>query len=174
MKRWLVLGGVGLAVAAAGLLAYAHWPPSPLPEDAKADRVVVLKGERRLLLLDDSRVLRGYRVALGRDPLGAKRREGDNRTPEGKYRIDYRNPDSRYHLSLHISYPSPGDRERARRAGVDPGGMIVIHGIRNGWGWIGRLHRLADWTRGCIAVTDPEIREIWRSVANGTPIEIRP
>ena len=132
-------------------------------------RVVVNKGRREMLLLSGESVVRQYRVALGRDPLGHKEREGDGRTPEGRYTIDRRNPKSAYHLSLHISYPGDADRERAAAMGVDPGGDIMIHGMPNSGD-----DRQGDWTQGCIAVTDAEIEEIWSLVADGTPIEIRP
>ncbi len=144
-----------------------------LPAGAKADSVVVLKGNRELILYADGKLLKTYPVSLGGVPLGHKQREGDERTPEGKYRIDWRNPNSAFHLSLHISYPNSDDKARARERGANPGGDIMIHGIRNGFGWIGRLHRWIDWTNGCISVTNEEMREIWRAVPNGTPIEIR-
>ncbi|MGV8042053.1 MAG: murein L,D-transpeptidase family protein [Thermoanaerobaculaceae bacterium] len=156
------------------LLAWANHAVAPLPEGTRATRVLVEKRARRLTLLRDAEVLRSYRIALGGRPEGHKLREGDNRTPEGVYRIDWRNPNSGWHLSLHLSYPDEADRARAAAAGVPPGGDILIHGLHNGFWWIGRLHRRRDWTRGCIAVTDPEIEEIWRVVPNGTPIEIRP
>jgi murein L,D-transpeptidase YafK len=133
-----------------------------------------LKSERRLLLLRGEETLKAYTVVLGREPRGRKMREGDGRTPEGSYHLDWRNPKSRFHLSLHVSYPNESDRARAAAAGVPPGGDIMIHGLRNGLGWIGKLHRFVDWTDGCIAVTSHEIEEIWRAVDDGTPIEIRP
>jgi murein L,D-transpeptidase YafK len=156
------------------LLAWAHWPRMPLPVATRAERLVVDKARRRLTVYVGGRPVRSYRVALGKSPLGPKAAQGDQRTPEGSYRIDYRRPDSAFHRALHISYPSPGDREAARLAGVPPGGAIMIHGLRNGWGWLGRLHALRDWTAGCIAVTNQEIEELWRVVPDGTPIEIRP
>jgi murein L,D-transpeptidase YafK len=119
-------------------------------------------------------VIREYRVALGGDPVGPKTRQGDQKTPEGKYIIDHRNAHSHYHRALHISYPSPEDKARAKTNGVDPGGDIMIHGIMNVLGWIGKAHRLTDWTDGCISVTDDEIEEIWSLVPDGTPVEIRP
>lgn len=137
--------------------------------------VQVYKNERVLLLKDEAgAVVRKYSIALGRAPAGHKQRSGDKRTPEGRYLIDWRNPESAYHRSLHISYPNAQDRARAARAGVDPGGMIMIHGLPNGKGWIGSRHLMYDWTDGCIAVTNEEIEEIWALVANGTPIEILP
>jgi murein L,D-transpeptidase YafK len=132
----------------------------------RADSIVVNKARRELLLLSGSSILRSYRVAIGREPVGHKVQEGDGRTPEGFYTIDRRNPKSAFHLSLHISYPCDADRERARSLGVDPGGDIMIHG--------GRERQSRDQTQGCIAVTDAEIEEIWKLVPDGTPIEIRP
>jgi len=133
----------------------------------RADRVVVHKGRREMLLLYRESVLRTYRIALGREPLGHKIHEGDGRTPEGLYTIDRRNPKSAYHLSLHISYPNSEDRARATEMGVDPGGDIMIHGVKNGV-----RHPEEDWTLGCIAVTDLEMDEVWELVPDGTPIEI--
>src|SRR5215831_2722230 len=132
----------------------------------RVDQVVVNKSRREMLLLRGNSILRSYRIALGRDPAGHKQREGDGRTPEGSYLIDRRNPKSRYHLALHISYPNAEDRERASRQGVDPGGDIMIHGLKDG------ELREGDWTQGCIAVTDVEMDEIWNLVPDGTPIHI--
>ena len=141
---------------------------------AKAEKIVVLKGARKLLLMRDGEVVRTYRVALGRSPEGPKTRQGDGRTPEGSYVLDWRNPKSRFHRSIHISYPNPADRERARRLGVPPGGDIMIHGLPKGAEAVGADHAKWDWTEGCIAVSNAEMNEIWNSVADGTPIEIRP
>ena len=165
-----------LGVVFAGAIAFVRFLPDapPLPEGARADKVLVLKGERKLVLLKDNAPLKSYEVALGWSPEGHKVQEGDGKTPEGNYLIDWRKPDSSFHRALHISYPNAADKSHARKLGVSPGGAIMIHGMRNGAGWIGKLHRFADWTNGCIAVTDTEIREIWRAVPNGTPIEIRP
>jgi murein L,D-transpeptidase YafK len=132
----------------------------------RADLVVVSKKKREMVLLRGESVLRTYRIALGRAPVGPKREEGDGRTPEGRYIIDYRNARSQYHLSLHISYPDAADVARAREAGVDPGGDIMIHGLRDG------VRREGDWTQGCIAVTDEEMDEIWGLVGEGTAIWI--
>jgi murein L,D-transpeptidase YafK len=117
---------------------------------------------------------KSYKVALGRNPDGAKEKEGDYKTPEGTYTVDSRNTKSSYHLALHISYPNNQDIQRAKQQGVSPGGNIMIHGIRNGFGWFGKFHRCLDWTKGCIAVTNDEIDEIGRLVTDGTPVEIRP
>ena len=140
----------------------------------RVDRVVVNKSRREMLLLCGESVLRSYRIALGRDPLGPKAREGDGKTPEGHYVIDRRNPKSAYHLSLHISYPTDAQRARARELGIDPGCDIMIHGLPNGVGAAEKGHPQTDWTRGCIAVTDEEMDEIWALVADGTPIQINP
>lgn len=137
------------------------------------DNVIVHKKEHTLKLMHAGRVIKTYRVALGRQP-GRKEQQGDLRTPEGVYVIDSRNVKSSCHRSLHISYPNAADRERARKLGVAPGGDISIHGLPNGEGYIGAAHRAHDWTYGCIAVTDEEIEEIWKLVDNGTPTEIRP
>ncbi|MDQ2090068.1 L,D-transpeptidase family protein [Marimonas arenosa] len=158
-------------VVTAGLV---YWPAEPLPKGFVADRVVVEKSARRLSLLRDGQVIKSYRVSLGRAPVGAKIQEGDNRTPEGTYVIDSRNPRSKFHLSLRISYPNASDSLSAARRGVSPGGDIMVHGLPNGREWVGPFHRLVDWTSGCIAVTNAEINEIWQAVPNGTAIEIRP
>jgi len=172
-----------ILVAAAAALALIGGctppPPTTAPQaealvPAKADRVVVLKEKRELQLLAGSQTLRSYRVALGFAPDGPKRRSGDGRTPEGTYTLDWRNPNSEFYRSIHISYPAPSDRERARRLGVAPGGDIMIHGLPNGREWIGEEHARFDWTEGCIAVTNAEMDEIWAMVDDGTPIEIRP
>ena len=131
------------------------------------------KKEHTLELMHNGNVLKTYKIALGRKS-GAKQKEGDLRTPEGAYIIYRRNARSSCHRSLHISYPNAVDRKRARRLGVSPGGDISIHGLPNGYGYIGPAHRQHDWTYGCIAVTDEEIEEIWKLVDNGTPIEILP
>lgn len=140
--------------------------------EATADRIVVNKSTRTLLLYSGANVIGRYRVALGRTPEGPKLRQGDGKTPEGDYTISGRNASSAFHRSLRISYPNAADRERARRAGVDPGGDFMIHGLPNGQGSIGQAHRLTDWTESCIAVTNEEIEEIWRLVPNRTPIRI--
>jgi murein L,D-transpeptidase YafK len=174
VRRAVILGILAVVMAGAVVAGEPSRPHDPLPPGARADRVLVLKAERRLILLKDGAELKSYRIALGANPVGHKTRQGDSRTPEGLYTIDYRNPRSAYHRSLHISYPNAADRATARAAGVSPGGDIMIHGIRNGMDWLGDQHRQVDWTDGCIAVTDTEIEEIWGAVADGTPIEIRP
>ena len=138
------------------------------------DKVVVNKSKRELLLMSGKQVLKSYRVALGRNPVGPKKQQGDGKTPEGIYTISGRNAASAFHRALRVSYPNPADRARAKRAGVSPGGDIMIHGLPHGQGSIGAAHRLTDWTEGCVAVTNAEIEEIWRLVPDGTTVEINP
>jgi murein L,D-transpeptidase YafK len=140
----------------------------------RADKIVIVKSTRTMTLLSGGKVLKTYRVALGTVPAGPKRVEGDHKTPEGLYTIDSKNPRSQFHLALHISYPDAADRERARRQGARPGGTIMIHGLAKPFAYLGSLHRQTDWTDGCIAVTNPEIEEIWSLVPVGTRVEIRP
>ena len=124
--------------------------------------------------MDGARIVKTYKVALGGQPLGAKDRQGDHKTPEGIYAVDAKKPNSQFYKALHISYPSKTDREHARKLGVSPGGDVEIHGLGAKWGWIGAKHRLTDWTDGCIAVTNEEIDEIYPLIKVGTPVEIRP
>ena len=138
------------------------------------DKVLIEKKARRLTLLSKENVIKTYKIALGRNPEGTKEKEGDNKTPEGIYKINSRNEKSAYHLSLHISYPNENDKKRAKKLGVSPGGNIMIHGIKNGIGWLEPFHTWLDWTKGCIAVTNKEIEEIYKLVPNGTVVEIRP
>jgi len=140
----------------------------------RIDKILIEKQARRLMLISKGEVIKTYKIALGGNPVGPKERQGDNKTPEGTYVIDSRNKGSRYHLSLHISYPNENDRKRAKELGVSPGGNIMIHGIKNGFSWVGDSHTEVDWTQGCIAVTDEEIEEINKLAPNGTPVEIRP
>ncbi|KAF0181890.1 MAG: ErfK/YbiS/YcfS/YnhG [Nitrospirae bacterium] len=140
----------------------------------QADRIVVIKSKRVMMLMQNGEILKSYRIALGTNPYGHKVRAGDRKTPEGSYIIDSRNPNSAFHLSLRISYPSRDDVQRAEDLGVSPGGSIMIHGLKPQFAYLGKLHREKDWTEGCIAVTDKEIQEIWRLVPDGTPIVIKP
>jgi murein L,D-transpeptidase YafK len=146
----------------------------PLTALPHTDRITIHKKARTMELMHAGHVIKSYKVALGGEPVGPKTRQGDHRTPEGVYLIDGRNAHSHFHRSLHISYPNATDRERARKLGVATGGDIYIHGLPNGYGFVGSAHRARDWTDGCVAVTDAEIEEIWRLVDNGTVVEIRP
>ena len=162
LNRRIVIAS-GLATALVGC--------SPIPSYSghEVTRVVIQKGQRRLFLLNGSTVLKVYAVDLGFAPRGAKQIEGDGKTPEGAYFIDRRNPNSRYHLSLGISYPNPQDVARAKALGQNAGGDIFIHGAS------GRLgQRGSDWTVGCIAVTNREIEEIYLMVNKGTQVDLNP
>lgn len=143
----------------------------PLPASSTADKVVVLKRQRKLYLLKGGKVLKIYRVSLGASPVGPKMKEGDHRTPEGEYVLDWHNPESDYYKSIHISYPNTRDLARAKKQGVPPGGDLFIHGQPNDFAGPGK--QAGDWTDGCVAVSNEEMDEIWRAVADGTPIEIK-
>lgn len=140
----------------------------------KADLIVIVKSTRTMTLYSSHTVLKTYKVALSRDPVGPKERAGDHKVPEGDYIVDAKNPHSRFHLALHLSYPNATDRGRARKLGVNPGGNIEIHGLPEKYAWLGSVQHYVDWTDGCIAVTNSEIEEIWRLVPVGTRVEIRP
>jgi murein L,D-transpeptidase YafK len=173
VRTFLVFVTPFILVAAAAHI-YAHHLWNPLQAGTTIDQIVVEKSERRLSVFANGKRLKSYRVALGRNPVGAKQEEGDMKTPEGTYTIDSRNPQSAFHLALHISYPSDADKARAAERGLNAGFDIMIHGIQNGFGWIGAFHRWHDWTAGCIALTDEEIEELWRVTPDGTLIEIKP
>jgi murein L,D-transpeptidase YafK len=162
------------AALVVGFFAWAQRLEAPLPESTRVDFVVVEKSARRMALFRKGRKIKVYEIALGGDPVGAKVRHGDQRTPEGSYRIDRHQYGGRYDFALHVSYPKAEDTERAKAMGAEPGGDVMIHGLKRGLGWLGRLHRLRDWTDGSIAVTDAEMNEIWRVVPDGTFLEIRP
>jgi len=152
--------------AAAGNVAAGDFP--------LADRVVVEKEARKLHLLKDGDILRSFDIALGIEPVGDKEQEGDQRTPEGTYLLDARNPDSDFFLSIHISYPNSEDRAYARQKGYDPGGAIMIHGQPNAPTYSAAYYRQEDWTNGCIAVSNSDMIDIWLMTPNDIPIEIRP
>ncbi len=150
------------------------FPENSMAMLTKADKVVVIKSERLLVLLKNGEIIKSYKVALGRSPEGRKERQGDARTPEGLYSLDRRNGNSRFHRALHISYPNADDIRYAKSHGVSPGRDIMIHGLPKSFEDVGEWHRIVDWTKGCIAVTNSEIDEIWKLVPDGTPIEIKP
>ncbi|QGU33952.1 L,D-transpeptidase family protein [Thermochromatium tepidum ATCC 43061] len=150
---------------------------STRPVTGPVDKVVVKKSQRQLELLSGGQVVRQYRVALGGSPVGHKYREGDQRTPEGTYTLNWRNPNSNFYKAIHISYPSEKDRALSRQLGYsNPGGMIMLHGLPN---YIQsesmrREYANRDWTQGCIAVQNQDMDEIWSLVKDGTPIQIMP
>ena len=165
MRRILTTATVVLLLALPGLQA---------SEFPVADLVVVEKAKRQLHLLRNGRIFRTFPIALGIRPEGDKQHEGDFRTPEGRYLLDARNPDSEYFLSIHISYPNRQDRREARRKGLDPGGSIMIHGQPNKPTNSEAYYRTQDWTNGCIAVSNSDMIDIWLMTGDYTPIEIRP
>ncbi|MCW5773727.1 MAG: L,D-transpeptidase family protein [Rhodospirillaceae bacterium] len=166
------LRSAAVLVLAASVFGCAT-PMAP-PPSLHADRILVEKSKRLMHLMQNGKSIKTYYVALGQEPAGAKRRRGDQRTPEGVYTIDFRRPESRFNKALHISYPNARDRQQAALHGLDPGGEIYIHGEPHGGVNPVRLAEGPDWTDGCIAVSNTQIAEIWRLVRDGTTIEIRP
>ena len=146
------------------------WPAQP----QVADAVLVIKSERRLYLLKDGDPFAEFRVTFGTDPVGHKQRKGDNRTPEGKYVLDWKHEHSDYYKAIHVSYPNAQDQAEATRRGEDPGGSIMIHGQKNGYEWLSPISKFFNWTDGCIALTNTDMEKVWLKVQPGTPIEIMP
>lgn len=165
-----VIGVVGVVLWERFVPAPA--PPTLAPIEGQIDRIVIEKSARRMTAFQDGVPVRSYPIALGFAPEGNKTQEGDGRTPEGIFKIDRRNAQSAFHLSLGLDYPHPEHVARARAAGVSPGGNIFIHGQPNGLGQLATIRR--DWTAGCIAVSDAEIEELWSIAPIGTVVEIRP
>ena len=172
MKKLIIVAIVIVLGAIVTFSIKAKRLDNPLPANVTVDKVLIEKGKRRLTLLGKNIPLKTYEVSLGREPVGKKTEEGDGRTPEGIYSIDRRKLNSKYHQALHVSYPNADDTAQAKARGVSTGGDIMIHGLPNGIGFIGKLHTKRDWTLGCIAVTNPEIDEIWRVVPDGAFVEI--
>ena len=173
---WPVKTSRPASIALAILLAFAVQPrlaaACAVPQSGTADHVLVLKAKRELLLLRGEKVLKTYQVSLGGHPVGRKTTEGDRKTPEGQYVLDWHNAQSDFYKSIHISYPNQADLARAAKSGVPPGEDLFIHGQPNGYQGPGK--QAGDWTDGCIAVSNADMDEIWRAVPDGTPIEIRP
>lgn len=176
LPRPVLRAMLGLAVL--GLLPGAVWTSfghlTPIVAAFKADRVVVLKGKREVLLMRGDRVRARLPAALGFAPVGHKQREGDGRTPEGTYTLDWRWNSPRHGPSIHVSYPAPRDRKRAQRRRVDPGGAIMIHRLPASLPWMTTPRGKRNWTEGCIGLKPRDMNLVWRTVADGTPIEIRP
>ncbi len=172
----LVIIGLGLlAVISTSALAYvktAAKNTQPIDDTAIINKVFVDKSERILQLLSDDKIIKSYRIALGDNPVGHKQQQGDERTPVGTYKLDYKNESSIAHRSIHISYPNATDKARAKALGINPGGDIMIHGQMNGFGHLAAINQQRDWTDGCIAVTDDEMDEIMAAVELGISIEI--
>jgi murein L,D-transpeptidase YafK len=140
----------------------------------RIDLVRVDKSDRELSLISKGEVVARFPVALGGNPVGAKGREGDGRTPEGRYVLDYKKRDSAFFRAIHVSYPNRADAERARLAGVRPGGAIMVHGQKNGFAWASGLSRRFDWTNGCIALSNADMQAVWDLVQVPTTVEIVP
>ena len=166
--RWL-FALLCLSVALTG-----HASTAPMPDGKTVDKVLVVKSERTLHLISRGDTLKSYRMSLGKKPDGAKQREGDLRTPEGFYWIDWRKTSDKYNLSMHISYPNARDQAQARAQGVSPGGLTMIHGTPLDEEYPEWFFHTLDWTEGCIAMKNADMREIWSLVKDGTLIEIRP
>jgi len=154
------------------LLGYYFWPEKQLDTTKVIDKILVVKNERELILFSNGEAIKTYTISLGQNPEGRKEFEGDKKTPEGIYFINDKNPNSDYHLNLGISYPNEYDKKKALELNKDPGGQIKIHGLKNGFGFIGKFHRFFDWTLGCIALTNKEVEELYNNVKIGTEIEI--
>ena len=156
------------------LLGVALLSWSCLAAAEKADLVVVSKSESRLYLERSGKRFDSFKVAFGGDPKGHKQREGDERTPEGRYMLDSKNPNSSFYKSIHISYPNASDRAAAKSRGVSPGADVMIQEQKNGWGWLAPISQLFDWTDGCVALRNSDMEKVWNAVDIGTPIEIQP
>ncbi len=165
---WLLLLLPAVAVI------YYFYPERRLPEGIKIDRLAVYKSQRKMYVYNGNKLLKIYKVSLGKNPVGHKQFEGDYKTPEGIYSINGRNPNSAYHKNLGVSYPNKNDKAFAESQGKLPGGLIKIHGLRNDRGFIGKFHRWKDWTAGCIAVTNDEMDELYKAVKPNAVIEILP
>jgi len=139
---------------------------------AKVDLVKVDKSENKMYLMEGEKVVKEYSIALGANPKGHKQQEGDERTPEGIYTLDYKNENSASYRSMHISYPNQQDIENAKQRGVSPGGFIMVHGQLNGLGWLATISQGFNWTNGCIALTNSEMDEFMTLVGTGTKISI--
>ena len=161
-----------LCLSVAGLLSAAPAAASLSQEPAKADLVVVKKSQYRLALMRDGKEIKSFWIALGANPVGPKLMKGDNRTPEGRYLLDYKKEDSQYYRAIHISYPNVEDMNRAQQMGVHPGSMLMIHGQPNAV--LNSKVQRSNWTNGCIALLNHDMDELWRSVETGTPLEIYP
>ena len=169
----------GLTVAVSILIAITTvsmpaGPSATASDFLIADLVVVEKSKRKLHLVKDGEFFRTFDIALGMFPIGDKNKEGDQRTPEGVYQLDMRNPDSDFFLSIHISYPDGADRRAARANGLEPGGQIMIHGQPNEPTYSEAYYAKEDWTNGCIALSNSDMIDIWLMTPNVVKIDIRP
>lgn len=156
------------------LLLLVLWSIQGGAAQPSVEQLLVHKQERRLEVIRDGQVIRSYRIALGRQPVGHKQQAGDNRTPEGIYHINWRHRSPNYNLSLHLDYPNLRDRAEAWKRGLDPGGMIMIHGTPIDEEYPEWFFKGLDWTNGCIALDNADMQELWDLIADGTRVEIKP
>lgn len=163
-----------ITMSAIGVSVYYFYPEEKLQAGVSIDSIVVHKSQRKLLAFSQGHLQKIYPISLGKNPVGAKEFQGDNKTPEGTYYIYDKNPHSQCYKNLGISYPDKRDSENAKKYGKSAGGQVKIHGFTNGFGFIGKFHRWSDWTAGCIALTDAEVDELYSTVKIGAVIEIKP
>lgn len=161
-----------LLIAFATILGYYIFPESKLPKGSKVDKILVEKSKREMHVFSNGKKLKTYSISLGFRPKGKKHFEGDGKTPEGEYHIVSKNSQSIAHKSFGISYPNAADKKYAAQRGKSAGGHIMIHGMMNGLGYWGKFHRFIDWTGGCIAITNPEMDDLFRHVDVGCVIDI--
>jgi murein L,D-transpeptidase YafK len=155
------------------LLSVSLYAPVSFAQSS-VDFVRVVKSERKLILFSEGKVVQEFKIALGGNPVGHKQQEGDLRTPEGSYILDYKKSDSAFYKAIHISYPNEHDIAAAKQRGVRPGGRIMIHGQKKRAGRFAFLSEFVDWTKGCIALKNEEMDVLWDLIAEGTKIEILP
>lgn len=155
-------------------ISYYVYPEKTLANDFNTTKIVVEKSKHKMYLYESNKLGKTYSISMGANPTGHKHEQGDEKTPEGKYIIDYKNDKSMAYLSMHISYPNSNDKIYATSHDMKPGGDIMIHGLPNSIKYVGKFHRWYDWTNGCIGITNKEMDELWRSVKVGTEIEIKP
>jgi murein L,D-transpeptidase YafK len=157
-----------------GVIVFYFYPETRLPKNIQIDKIIVFKSRNEMEVYSQGQMIKNYKVSIGKNSYGDKEYEGDERTPEGEYQIDGRNPNSAYFKNLGISYPNKSDREHSAKLGKPVGGDVKIHGLKNGQGYIGKFHRFKNWTNGCIAVTNEEMEELYNAVRIGTAIIIKP
>lgn len=148
--------------------------PKPIIQSKKVDKVIVKKSQHKLYLLNSGKVLREFHVVFGANPIGHKVQEGDERTPEGNYTLDYKKHNSSFFRAIHITYPNAKDKKNAKKLGVSPGGLIMIHGQKNGFESLSFFAQMFNWTDGCIALTNEDMAIVYDMVDSGIPIDIIP
>lgn len=147
---------------------------SAFADNYQIDKILVIKSHNKMILLSGKKEIKRYHVVFGGNPEGHKQKEGDEKTPEGEYILDYKKSDSSYYKSIHISYPNKKDKLSAKSLGTNPGGMIMIHGQKNGLGWLSPITQNFNWTNGCITLTNSDMEEVWQLIQEGTKIVILP